>query len=286
MIYRHALVEDIPQIMNLQQKYHISTIAEADKADGFVTTLFTEAQFKELIETENGISLALDEDQVVAYAMAASWEFWSSWPLFQQMISDLPNITYGNISLNTENSYQYGPICIDKAYRGSYVLSNVFDLSASQMRKRYQILITFINQINPRSYAAHVNKLKLDLIKEFDFNNNHYFELALDLRDWKSSNYTVFTKNVIKVIKEIPSGKVSTYGHVAKAAGHPGAARQVVRILHALSDKENLPWHRVVRKDGTIALTGEGAIIQVLLLEKEGVSFISETQVNMKKHQL
>lgn len=164
----------------LQGKYHVSTIREEDKKDGFVTTLFTGDQFKELIEKENGLAIALDKGKVVGYAMAASWEYWSAWPLFQQMIQDLPNITYLGQVLNTNNSYQYGPICIDKDYRGTKVLSNLYEFSRKQMNKRYPILITFINHINPRSYRAHTKKLGMDLIKNFEFNNNHYYELGYD----------------------------------------------------------------------------------------------------------
>ena len=43
------------------------------------------------------------------------------------------------------------------------------------------ILITFINQINGRSYRAHVDKLGLEVIKPFDFNGNHYYELGYDM---------------------------------------------------------------------------------------------------------
>jgi len=180
MEYRNANLNDIYKVSQLQKKYHISTISEEDKPEGFVTTLFTEEQFKELIEKENGLAVACDGDRVAAYAMAASWHYWSSWPLFQYMINDLPNTKYRNIVLSTENSYQYGPICIDKQYRGTEVLPNLFEFSKLQMKDRYPILITFINQINGRSYRAHVDKLGLDVIKTFDFNNNHYFELGYD----------------------------------------------------------------------------------------------------------
>lgn len=88
MEYRNAKIEDIPAVSILQQKYHISTISDDDKPDGFVTTIFTESQFKELIEEENGLAIACDGDKVVAYAMAASWQYWSSWPLFEYMIKD------------------------------------------------------------------------------------------------------------------------------------------------------------------------------------------------------
>lgn len=181
MIYRNATLEDIPAISELQQKYHVSTISEEDKADGFVTTLFTEEQFKELIEKENGLAIACDGDKVVAYAMAGSWEYWSAWPLFQHMIKDLPNTKYLGQTLSMENSYQYGPICIHRDYRGTEVLPNIFEFSRTQMNKRYPILITFINQINPRSLKAHTEKLGLEIIKPFEFNNNQYYELGYDM---------------------------------------------------------------------------------------------------------
>ncbi|MGM0395942.1 MAG: GNAT family acetyltransferase [Bacillota bacterium] len=180
MIYRNATIEDIPQISELQKKYHVSTISEEDKSDGFVTTLFTPEKFGELIEKEQGIVLACDGDKVIAYAMAASWEYWSEWPLFQHMIKDLPDTEYMDETLSTENSYQYGPICIDKNYRSTEVLPKLFDFSREQMNKRFPILITFINHINPRSYKAHVDKLGLDVIKDFQFNNNNYYELGYD----------------------------------------------------------------------------------------------------------
>lgn len=186
MIYRNAIINDIPAIFELQQTYHVATINEADKKDGFVTTLFTEEQLTELIERENGIALACDGDRIAAYAMAASWEYWSKWPLFQHMIQDLPHTQYLGRSLSVENSYQYGPICIHKDYRGTDVLPELFAFSAAQMSRRYPILITFINHINPRSYAAHTKKLGLDVIKNFDFNNNHYYELGYDVSKYQT----------------------------------------------------------------------------------------------------
>ncbi|MFC0471513.1 MGMT family protein [Halalkalibacter kiskunsagensis] len=55
-------------------------------------------------------------------------------------------------------------------------------------------------------------------------------------------------EKVLDIIKHIPVGKVMTYGQIAKFAGSPRAARQVVRILHSMIRKYNLPWHRVVNK--------------------------------------
>ena len=48
------------------------------------------------------------------------------------------------------------------------------------MAKRYPILVTFVNKINPRSYEAHTRKLGLEVIKEFEFNGNFYWEMVYD----------------------------------------------------------------------------------------------------------
>ena len=181
MEYRNANIDDIKIVAELQKRYHVSTVSEDDKKDGFVTTEFTYDQFKAIIEKENGLTIACDNGKVVAYAMAASWDFWSAWPMFQFMIKDLPNVSYLGKQLTMENSFQYGPVCIDKAYRGKNVVRNLFETSRREMSKRFPILITFINEANPRSFFAHTKKVGFEVIKKFDYNNNHYYELAYDM---------------------------------------------------------------------------------------------------------
>jgi len=83
-----------------------------------------------------------------------------------------------------------------------------------------------------------------------------------------------FTKKAVQIIKTIPSGKVMTYGQIAKLVGSPSGARQVVRILHSMSKKHKLPWHRVINSKGEIGLKDdEHFSAQKFLLESEGVEF-------------
>ncbi|GAA5315795.1 MAG: MGMT family protein [Candidatus Pelagadaptatus aseana] len=81
-----------------------------------------------------------------------------------------------------------------------------------------------------------------------------------------------FTERVVRLIRAIPAGRVASYGDIAAAAESPRAARQVVRILHAMSGKHQLPWWRVVNKAGAISLAeGDGAELQRQRLLDEGV---------------
>ncbi|BCS94480.1 methylated-DNA methyltransferase [Desulfoluna limicola] len=83
-----------------------------------------------------------------------------------------------------------------------------------------------------------------------------------------------FTQRVVELIRGIPPGRVCTYGLLAASAGNPRAARQVSRILHSCSEKEGLPWHRVVNREGRISLTGSAHDVQKGLLLSEGVLFL------------
>jgi methylated-DNA-protein-cysteine methyltransferase-like protein len=82
------------------------------------------------------------------------------------------------------------------------------------------------------------------------------------------------------VVRRIPRGHVMTYGEVATAAGHRGAARQVVWALHNCGP--DIPWHRVIGAGGRILLAGEAAMEQRLRLEAEGVAFTG-SRVNLEK---
>ncbi len=86
---------------------------------------------------------------------------------------------------------------------------------------------------------------------------------------------------IVRCIRALPPRAVSSYGAIAKAAGWPGAARQVVRILR---QTPGLPWHRVVGSGGAIKLMGENAAEQRFRLRMEGVGFRG-TRVDMKRHE-
>ena len=87
-----------------------------------------------------------------------------------------------------------------------------------------------------------------------------------------------FTEKVIAIVVQIPIGKVMTFGQIASLAGSPRGARQVVRILHSMSKKYKLPWHRVVNAKGEISLKDEELFnTQKIALENEGIQFIDDS---------
>jgi len=89
------------------------------------------------------------------------------------------------------------------------------------------------------------------------------------------------TRRIIEQILAIPRGKVSSYGNIALKAGIPNGARQTVRVLHSMSEKYDLPWYRVVRANGVIALDGGGREAQITLLRDEGVEVTDDGRIDM-----
>ena len=96
-----------------------------------------------------------------------------------------------------------------------------------------------------------------------------------------------FKDAVIKIIKSIPYGRVTTYGTVAALAGSPRSAREVGYLLHSLTKKHNLPWQRVINRKGYISIRGEDVNMKNLqkkLLEEEGVEVSQGFMIDLKKY--
>jgi methylated-DNA-protein-cysteine methyltransferase-like protein len=94
-----------------------------------------------------------------------------------------------------------------------------------------------------------------------------------------------FSERVYRLIRKCPPGRVVSYGGVAALLGHPRAARGVGSALAALKDGSDVPWWRVINRNGEISIKGtlHGPILQRRLLESEGVRFKRSGRVDWKE---
>ena len=101
---------------------------------------------------------------------------------------------------------------------------------------------------------------------------------------WQSTTDTLsmdqFLAQIFAVIHQIPSGKVSTYGEIAKMAGYPGYARHVGN----LPEGSKLPWFRVINSQGKISLKGRDLDRQKANLEAEGIEVSELGKVSLRKY--
>lgn len=91
---------------------------------------------------------------------------------------------------------------------------------------------------------------------------------------------------IYEIINQIPKGKVASYGQIAALAGNRRWARVVGYALHAVPDGSDIPWHRVVKKNGEVFGGAEspGGRYQTELLLQEGVGFV-DGYVDMEHYQ-
>ena len=96
-----------------------------------------------------------------------------------------------------------------------------------------------------------------------------------------------FSERVFAVVRQVPHGKVASYGQVARLIGAPRSARYVGYALHANPDPDaevnHIPCHRIVFKDGGLCrgYAFGGPDVQREMLEEEGVTFSDDEHVDM-----
>src|ERR1700724_3298758 len=89
--------------------------------------------------------------------------------------------------------------------------------------------------------------------------------------------------SVYRVVKQIPRGRVLSYGALAKILRLPGGARSAGRAMAATPSGKGIPWHRVVGERGKILIRDPYASWQKKLLESEGVKIV-ESRVDLRSH--
>jgi len=92
-------------------------------------------------------------------------------------------------------------------------------------------------------------------------------------------------QKILEIVKQIPAGRVATYGQIAAMAGTQNP-RLVGFALSSCSDNQDIPWFRVIKSKGSISFPEEsnGFKIQYSLLIKDGITFDDKNKINLKQY--
>lgn len=102
----------------------------------------------------------------------------------------------------------------------------------------------------------------------------------------KISHTCITDQEVYDLLSKIPPGKISTYGDIAKALGHPKAARAIGRIIANNPNPISIPCHRVVKSNGEIGGYAYGEQRKREILEMEGIKFQKRIVENFEEQRL
>jgi methylated-DNA-protein-cysteine methyltransferase-like protein len=102
----------------------------------------------------------------------------------------------------------------------------------------------------------------------------------------KNPNNENFFERVYEVVRQIPYGKVTSYGAIAKALGAARSARMVGWAMNASHNMQDIPAHRVVNRLGLLSgkFHFEGTNLMQQLLESEGIEVVDNKIINFEKH--
>jgi methylated-DNA-protein-cysteine methyltransferase-like protein len=102
----------------------------------------------------------------------------------------------------------------------------------------------------------------------------------------KTAESSSFFERVYEIARQIPEGKVTSYGAIAKCLGSAQSARMVGWAMNASHNQDDIPAHRVVNRKGL--LTGkhhfDGTNLMRQLLENEGIKIIDNQIIDFEKH--
>ena len=101
-----------------------------------------------------------------------------------------------------------------------------------------------------------------------------------------TSNNDNFFERIYEIVRQIPEGKVTSYGAIAKAIGAARSARMVGWAMNASHNLEDVPAHRVVNRIGILSGKHhfEGTNLMQQLLENEGIQVVDNQIIDFEKH--
>lgn len=179
MEFRLANLVDVEQLQMLERQNLNDELGNGSQAHGLDGQAFGAQELTHLIE-KGWIVVAEDGQEIVAYVIAGPWSFFQTWPVYRHILKQLGQFNLNGVKLTKDNSCQYGPIWIKKAYRGQGIFEQLVDILKGHVKIKYPFMLTFIAEDNITSFSAHTNKASMQVLDFFTFDDRDYYLLALN----------------------------------------------------------------------------------------------------------
>jgi len=176
-VFRKALPSDYPGIIRLQEENLIANIGEATAREGFLSIEFIERDFDEM-NKDLAVIVAVRNGETLGYLCGTSCEYGARFPVINALISMLPGLSIEGVRLTALNSFIYGPVCVSRSSRGSGVLEGLYGKLKEFAKPRYDFCLLFISETNSRSLDAHLHKLRMKDLGQFDWNGKSFRALG------------------------------------------------------------------------------------------------------------
>lgn len=170
--------EHLEEILRLQKENHIALISSDNKSDGFVTVIH-DLPVLQLMNSLNKQVIALENGQVIGYALVMPKELKDSIPILVPMFDMFEVIPFKGRQLSTWNYYVMGQVCIAQSHRGKGIFEQLYLKHKETYSKQYDLCITEVSTSNPRSMRAH-EKVGFRTIHTFEDKSDQWNILTWD----------------------------------------------------------------------------------------------------------
>ncbi|HEX2230030.1 MAG TPA: hypothetical protein VHM64_23085 [Candidatus Binatia bacterium] len=178
--YRRAVLADYSEILRLNEANFIDNLSREERADGFLSAIFTAKQIAAMAE-DLGILIALVDGKAAGFLCAFRSDFDHGSAVVGEMLGSYERMRFEGKPLSAYRSYVYGPVCIDRAYRRRGILRGLFDAQRRELAALFEIGVALVARDNRRSLDAHVFGLGMTEVGEFEHKGNVYATVAFRL---------------------------------------------------------------------------------------------------------
>ena len=177
LLFRRLTDEDYSGILALQEANLFDNLSTEAREDGFLSARFSRELFLQM-DRDVGVLVARDAERVAGYLCASGVELNRQFPLLVAMIERYSEVSFQGRALSDQKTFVYGPVCVDRAYRGHGVLRGLYRKLLREIPGRFDVGVAFVAEENQRSLGAHVAGLGMHNVGEFTFKDKRYRILA------------------------------------------------------------------------------------------------------------
>jgi hypothetical protein len=173
IVFRRASAADYPAIVLLHRENLYTNLSDQEQKDGFLSLDISEQQLSEANE-DLAVIVAIQEQSVVGYVFGTTIDYNRQFPLLKYMISLYEETKFQGRLLSNYRSFLYGPVCVAFTHRGTGLVQGLFQELLTQVAGRYEAGTAFVSKNNPRSLRAHIQKLGMEVLRDFEFKGKEY----------------------------------------------------------------------------------------------------------------
>jgi hypothetical protein len=175
--FRRAAPEHYDAILQLQTANYIGNLSVQERNEGFLSARFTLDQVAALAE-DLGTTIAIVDGKLAGCLCAIRREFDHGSPVLAKMLECFDHVRFAGRFLSAINCYIYGPVCIERRYRGRGLLRGLYEAQRGDLARLFDAGVALVSRDNSHSLQAHRVGLGMTELGEFEVQGNVYAILA------------------------------------------------------------------------------------------------------------